>query len=77
VQPNTFAAAVRGFFRAAKMFAAFGAGTGAQPLGSDSFARSSRTGNNEVIISMGSKTVKLLKRQQKNRPFGRKKKKPR
>ena len=47
----------------------------AQPLGADSFARSSRTGNNEIIIPRAEKTVKISRWQQKSRPFGRKKEK--
>ena len=49
--------AVPGSYRAAWMLAAFGAGTGRQPLTVRPFVRSSRTGNSGIIIAIRGKCV--------------------
>ena len=61
--------AVRGSCRAAWKLAAFGAGTGRQPLTVRPFVRSSRTGNSGNIIPIGGRGVKNPN-SQKAFPFG-------
>ena len=70
-RPQALITAVPGYYDAAEKLAAFGAGTGRQPLTVRPFVRSSRTGNSGNIIPIGDGGVKNTDSQKSLPPGGR------